>query len=155
MIALLIAGAFSMLYSLLLTPVFIRIFNRLRWGQPIRVDGPKEHEVKRGTPTMGGIIFLSGSVLDGRPVQAGAEYLGRYHRQISVLLEGDGRSLFGWLTPGRDRFSVTRLFASTLARNKRFAFLTAVWGGRLSSVTRRRMVNAAGGSPSTPGCGSG
>ena len=63
MIALLIAGAFSMLYSLLLTPVFIRIFNRLRWGQPIRVDGPKEHEVKRGTPTMGGIIFLSGSVL--------------------------------------------------------------------------------------------
>ncbi len=63
MIALLIAGAFSMLYSLLLTPVFIRIFNRLRWGQPIRVDGPKEHEVKRGTPTMGGIIFLSGSVI--------------------------------------------------------------------------------------------
>ena len=61
MIALLIAGAFSMLYSLLLTPLFIRVFNRLRWGQPIRVDGPKEHEVKRGTPTMGGIIFLSGS----------------------------------------------------------------------------------------------
>ena len=63
MIALLIAGGFSLLYSLLLTPVFVRIFNRLKWGQPIRVDGPKEHEVKRGTPTMGGIIFLSGSVL--------------------------------------------------------------------------------------------
>lgn len=63
MIALLIAGAVSMLYSLLLTPLFIRVFNRLRWGQPIRVDGPKEHEVKRGTPTMGGIIFLSGSIL--------------------------------------------------------------------------------------------
>nr|WP_243752778.1 phospho-N-acetylmuramoyl-pentapeptide-transferase [Leucobacter ruminantium] len=52
-----------MLYSLLLTPVFVRVFNRLRWGQPIRVDGPKEHEVKRGTPTMGGLIFLSGSIL--------------------------------------------------------------------------------------------
>ncbi len=63
MIALLIAGALSMLYSLLLTPLFIRVFNKLRWGQPIRVDGPKEHEVKRGTPTMGGIIFLSGSVI--------------------------------------------------------------------------------------------
>ncbi|QIM16387.1 phospho-N-acetylmuramoyl-pentapeptide-transferase [Leucobacter insecticola] len=63
MIALLIAGGFSLLYSLLLTPLFVRGFNRLRWGQPIRVDGPKEHEVKRGTPTMGGIIFLSGSVI--------------------------------------------------------------------------------------------
>ncbi|QBE49924.1 phospho-N-acetylmuramoyl-pentapeptide-transferase [Leucobacter triazinivorans] len=63
MIALLIAGGFSLLYSLLLTPLFVRVFNRLRWGQPIRVDGPKEHEVKRGTPTMGGLIFLSGSVL--------------------------------------------------------------------------------------------
>lgn len=63
MIALLIAGGFSLLYSLLLTPVFVRLFNRLRWGQPIRVDGPKEHEVKRGTPTMGGLIFLSGSII--------------------------------------------------------------------------------------------
>ena len=63
MIALLIAGGFSLLYSLLLTPLFVRGFNRLRWGQPIRVDGPKEHEVKRGTPTMGGLIFLSGSVI--------------------------------------------------------------------------------------------
>ncbi|MBP1325544.1 phospho-N-acetylmuramoyl-pentapeptide-transferase [Leucobacter exalbidus] len=63
MIALLIAGGFSLLYSLLLTPLFVRGFNKLRWGQPIRVDGPKEHEVKRGTPTMGGLIFLSGSVI--------------------------------------------------------------------------------------------
>ncbi|KAM9862678.1 phospho-N-acetylmuramoyl-pentapeptide-transferase [Leucobacter sp. BZR 635] len=63
MIAMLIAAGFSMLYSLLLTPLFVRGFNRLRWGQPIRVDGPKLHEVKRGTPTMGGLIFISGSVL--------------------------------------------------------------------------------------------
>lgn len=63
MIALLIAGAISMLYSLLLTPLFIRGFHRLRWGQPIRADGPDAHHEKRGTPTMGGIIFLSGSVI--------------------------------------------------------------------------------------------
>ncbi len=63
MIALLLAGAFSLLYSLLLTPLFIRGFRRLRWGQPIRADGPDEHHEKRGTPTMGGLIFLSGSVI--------------------------------------------------------------------------------------------
>ncbi len=73
--------------------------------------------------------LLSGSVLDGRPVESATGFLGRYHRQVSVLLEGDGRSLFAWLTPGSDRFSVTRLFASTLGPGKRFAFLTAVWGG--------------------------
>jgi phospho-N-acetylmuramoyl-pentapeptide-transferase len=27
-------------------------------GQPIRDDGPKAHEVKRGTPTMGGIVIV-------------------------------------------------------------------------------------------------
>lgn len=63
MIAMLIAAGFSLMFSLLLTPVFIRLFNRLKWGQPIRVDGPKDHETKRGTPTMGGLIFIIGSVL--------------------------------------------------------------------------------------------
>lgn len=63
MIALLVAGGLSMLYSLLLTPLFIRGFKRLRWGQFIREDGPQSHFAKRGTPTMGGIVFISGTVL--------------------------------------------------------------------------------------------
>jgi len=65
MIALLIAGGFSLLFSLLLTPLFVRGFKRLRWGQPIRMDTPEnhDHEFKRGTPTMGGLIFLSGSII--------------------------------------------------------------------------------------------
>lgn len=73
--------------------------------------------------------LLSGSPLDGRAFEERTGYLGRYHRQVSVLSEGDGRSLFGWLSPGVDRFSATRLFASTLRPGKRFSFLTAVWGG--------------------------
>lgn len=63
MIALLIAGLFSLIYSLALTPLFIRGFKRLQWGQFIREDGPKSHYSKRGTPTMGGLIFISGSVI--------------------------------------------------------------------------------------------
>ena len=31
-------------------------------GQPIREDGPKSHLVKRGTPTMGGLMILSGMI---------------------------------------------------------------------------------------------
>lgn len=63
MIALLFAGAISLLYSLLLTPLFARGFRRLRWGQFIREDGPQSHFSKRGTPTMGGIVFISGAVV--------------------------------------------------------------------------------------------
>jgi phospho-N-acetylmuramoyl-pentapeptide-transferase len=63
MIALLLAGAFSLTFTLLMTPLFIRLFGRIGWGQFIREDGPQSHHTKRGTPTMGGIVFILGSVL--------------------------------------------------------------------------------------------
>jgi phospho-N-acetylmuramoyl-pentapeptide-transferase len=62
-IAVLIAGVLSLAYSLFLTPLFVRGFRRLRWGQFIREDGPKSHFAKRGTPTMGGIVFITGAVV--------------------------------------------------------------------------------------------
>lgn len=60
--ALLTAGALSLAFTLFLTPLFIRLFTRIGWGQFIRDDGPQSHHVKRGTPTMGGIIFILGTV---------------------------------------------------------------------------------------------
>ena len=55
---LLTAGGLALAFSLFLTPLFIRLFKRLQLGQFIREDGPKTHHVKRGTPTMGGIIMI-------------------------------------------------------------------------------------------------
>ena len=43
--ALLTAGALSLAFTLFLTPLFIRLFTRLGWGQFIRDDGPKSHLV--------------------------------------------------------------------------------------------------------------
>lgn len=63
MIALLVAGGTGLVFTLFLTPLFIKLFNRLKWGQFIRDDGPQAHHSKRGTPTMGGIIFILGSVV--------------------------------------------------------------------------------------------
>ncbi len=63
MIALLIAGGFSLFFTLFATPLFIRLFKKLEWGQFIRDDGPQSHHTKRGTPTMGGIVFILGAVL--------------------------------------------------------------------------------------------
>jgi phospho-N-acetylmuramoyl-pentapeptide-transferase len=62
-IALLVAGGFSLVFTLFLTPLFIKLFTRLKWGQFIRDDGPQSHHTKRGTPTMGGIVFIVGAVL--------------------------------------------------------------------------------------------
>jgi phospho-N-acetylmuramoyl-pentapeptide-transferase len=44
--------------SLVLTPLFIRFQKREKIGEKIRVDGPRRHSTKAGTPTMGGIIFV-------------------------------------------------------------------------------------------------
>jgi len=52
-----------MAFTLFLTPIFIRLFNRIGWGQFIRDDGPQSHHAKRGTPTMGGIVFIIGAVV--------------------------------------------------------------------------------------------
>ena len=63
MIPLLLAGAFSLVFTLFATPLFIRLFHRLQWGQFIREDGPQGHFSKRGTATMGGIVFTIGALL--------------------------------------------------------------------------------------------
>ena len=61
MIALLSPAGVSLVFTLFLTPLFIRLFKRLGWGQFIRDDGPQTHHAKRGTPTMGGIVFILGA----------------------------------------------------------------------------------------------
>src|SRR5580658_1964638 len=52
----------SLLCSLFGTPVAIRILRRQGYGQLIRVEGPKAHETKRGTPTMGGAVIVVASL---------------------------------------------------------------------------------------------
>jgi phospho-N-acetylmuramoyl-pentapeptide-transferase len=51
-----------MAFSLFLTPVFVKLFRKLQWGQFIRDDGPKSHHAKRGTATMGGIVIIAATL---------------------------------------------------------------------------------------------
>ena len=46
------------LITVLLSPIFIPFLKRLKFGQSIREEGPKSHQKKTGTPTMGGMIIL-------------------------------------------------------------------------------------------------
>ncbi|HEX5594922.1 MAG TPA: phospho-N-acetylmuramoyl-pentapeptide-transferase, partial [Micromonosporaceae bacterium] len=45
------------------TPIAIKVFTRLKAGQPIRSDGPVMHQGKKGTPTMGGVVFILATVI--------------------------------------------------------------------------------------------
>jgi phospho-N-acetylmuramoyl-pentapeptide-transferase len=58
----LIAAGFSLIISILLTPLAIRAFRRQGLGQEIRDDGPESHLSKKGTPTMGGTVIVGATV---------------------------------------------------------------------------------------------
>ena len=57
---LLIGGICSFLVAAICGKWLIPLLHRLKFGQEIREEGPKWHEKKSGTPTMGGFIFIAG-----------------------------------------------------------------------------------------------
>ncbi|RSD28112.1 phospho-N-acetylmuramoyl-pentapeptide-transferase [Mesobacillus subterraneus] len=66
------------LITVLLSPVFIPFLRRLKFGQSIRDEGPKSHQKKTGTPTMGGVMILisitvTTLVMTGKFSQPGVE----------------------------------------------------------------------------------
>jgi phospho-N-acetylmuramoyl-pentapeptide-transferase len=58
-----VAGLVALLIALLGTPLLTSLMRRHGFGQPIRVEGPKSHETKRGTPTMGGTVFVIAALI--------------------------------------------------------------------------------------------
>lgn len=53
----------AFLISILQGPLFIPILHKLKFGQNIREEGPESHKKKAGTPTMGGIIFITTAIV--------------------------------------------------------------------------------------------
>jgi phospho-N-acetylmuramoyl-pentapeptide-transferase len=51
-------GAVSFLIGLLIGKPIINWLRDRRIGKHIRIEGPERHQIKTGTPTMGGLIFL-------------------------------------------------------------------------------------------------
>ena len=58
----LLSGAVSAIFAFFATPALIRFLTKRSYGQIIRDDGPTTHQVKRGTPTMGGIVLISATL---------------------------------------------------------------------------------------------
>ncbi len=99
----LFGASFALAFSLFMTPAFIRLFERLGWGQFIRDDGPQSHHTKRGTPTMGGIVIILGAVVGyalGHLVEQDAPTLSG----LLVILMMTGMGIVGFI----DDFTKTR-----------------------------------------------
>lgn len=75
----------------------IPFLHKLKFGQPIKKIGPTWHEKKRGTPTMGGLMFIISFI----PVLAAA-----------MLVSGGAQDGFG--APGAESGMNYRLFAGVL-----------------------------------------
>lgn len=77
---------------------------------------------------------ISGSALNGRQAVGTSAFLGRFHNQLTVLAEGRERELFGWLKPGRGRYSALNLFWSRRAAGERLGLGTSLHGSPRAMV---------------------
>jgi phospho-N-acetylmuramoyl-pentapeptide-transferase len=62
-ISILFGGAVAMVLTLIGTRWAIRWLAKRGYGQEIRADGPTSHHIKRGTPTMGGTVFIVATIV--------------------------------------------------------------------------------------------
>ena len=78
--------------------------------------------------------IISGSVLGGRNVHGATAYLGRYHNQVSVLLEGRKREFMGWLSPGFKKHSNLGIYFTSFFGTKPLALTTTTNGSERAMV---------------------
>jgi phospho-N-acetylmuramoyl-pentapeptide-transferase len=57
-IAIVVALLLAFTGMVVLGPIYIGLLERLGFGKRIRTDGPEGHQVKAGTPTMGGMLVV-------------------------------------------------------------------------------------------------
>jgi phospho-N-acetylmuramoyl-pentapeptide-transferase len=62
LINILLGVILAFLISIFISPTIIKIMTRFKFGQPI-LNYVEEHKSKQGTPTIGGIIFIGGTII--------------------------------------------------------------------------------------------
>jgi Na+-transporting NADH:ubiquinone oxidoreductase subunit A len=94
------------------------------------------HDLVDGEMEAGENRVISGSVLHGHRAADWASYLSCYDNQISVLREGRERELFGWIVPGKDKYSALNVYTSSLDRDtgRKFPLTTDKNGSNRSIV---------------------
>jgi phospho-N-acetylmuramoyl-pentapeptide-transferase len=122
-----IAGGIALVSALLGTPLFIRLMRRLGYGQPIRVEGLKSHETKRGTPTMGGAVFVAASCL-GYLTGHAVTHTGVTTSGLLVLLMMTGFALVGFIDDFLKIFRQTSVGLRSRAKLAGQVVIAAIFG---------------------------
>jgi len=78
---------------------------------------------------------ISGPILGGRAA-AGEQfgYMGRYHYQITAVAEDREQRFLGWVMPGADTYSTSRVYLSALMPGKKFGLTTTTNGSHRAMV---------------------
>lgn len=80
------------------------------------------------------VRVISGSVLTGRAAGGAFDYLGRYHRQVTLITEDPEQLVLGWIKPQPDRFSAQPVLLSAFMGPKLFNITSNLNGGRRAMV---------------------
>jgi Na+-transporting NADH:ubiquinone oxidoreductase subunit A len=98
------------------------------------VLGANTEELTAGETTDGELRVVSGSLLMGHTAASVHGYLGRYHVQLSLVLEGREKEFIGYMYPGPNKFSVTRAYMSHFFPKKLFNMTTTTNGSERAMV---------------------
>jgi Na+-transporting NADH:ubiquinone oxidoreductase subunit A len=96
--------------------------------------GANLNQLIEGQAKAGENRVISGSVFGGRRAHGNLTFLGRFHTQISVLLEGREREMLHYLRLGSKRFSVMGIYLSKLFGLKNLPFTTSTNGSERAMV---------------------
>jgi phospho-N-acetylmuramoyl-pentapeptide-transferase len=113
-----LAALTAMVVSFGLGGFLIRKLRQLQWGQEIRAEGPSEHQSKKGTPTMGGILIITAVVL---PTLLWADL-----RNIFIWIAIFAMLAFGLIGFTDDYIKVVRKRSLGLTARQKFAAQIAV-----------------------------
>lgn len=96
--------------------------------------GASTAELTAGETVDGELRVVSGSLLMGSTASNVRGYLGRYHVQVCLILEGREKEFVGYMYPGPNKFSVTRAYMAHFFPKKLFNMTTTTNGSERAMV---------------------
>lgn len=81
----------SFIVTVIICPIVVPVLHRMKFGQPIREEGPESHKKKEGTPTMGGVMILVGFIISA------LVFSGFNSNAIAVILITVGYGIVGFI----------------------------------------------------------
>jgi Na+-transporting NADH:ubiquinone oxidoreductase subunit A len=77
---------------------------------------------------------ISGSALSGHTAAGALAYLGRYHNQVTAILEDRERHFISYMSPGVNRHSALPIYLSSLNKGKSFDMTSSTNGSERAMV---------------------